>query len=125
MPPDEHGLLSIRAWLVAPWLFAVAVLGVTGFGGVLLAADWQVTPSAVVAGPAAAGTAVLATAVDWRGRRLRWVARLGYPLLVCAAGVALTDLTVPAPVAMLAGSPAVIALGILIARERDKVIPIA
>src|SRR4051794_19274744 len=59
---DEHGLLSIRAWLAAPWLFTVAVLGVTGFGGVLLGADWPVGLSAVVTGPAAAGTAVLAGA---------------------------------------------------------------
>jgi hypothetical protein len=125
VPFDEHRLLSIRSWLALPVLFAAAVLGLTGFGGVLLDADWHLALSTWVFGPAAAVTAVLSGGVDWPRRWQRWLIGLGYPVLIFAAGLVLGSVSVPAPVAMLIGIPALITLGVLIARERDKVIPIA
>ncbi|HET9141183.1 hypothetical protein [Actinophytocola sp.] len=125
MPFDEHRLLSIRAWLALPVLFAAAVLGLTGFGGVLLDADWEVALSSWVFGPAAGVTALLAGGVDWTHPRQRWPVGIGYPLLVFAVGLLLAPFSLPAPIAMAVGTPALVTLGVLIARERDKVIPIA
>lgn len=124
MPFDERRPLSIRAWLATPLLFATAVLGLTGLGGVLLDADWWISLSTAVSGPAAAITGLLATGVEWRPPSLRWWAGLGYPVLVFAAGLPLADLSVPPPLAALAGTPALVVLAVLIARERDRVIPI-
>ena len=112
-------------WLSAPVLFAAAVLGLTGFGAVLLDADWPTSLSSVVFGPAAGITALLSAAVEWPARWQRWWIGLGYPAMVFVAGLVLADVSVPAPLAMLIGTPALIALIVLIARERNKVIPIA
>jgi hypothetical protein len=106
-------------------LFAGAVLGLTGLGAILLDADWHVALSTALFGPAAAITALLAGFVEWRTRRHRWWIGLGYPAVVFVAGILLAGITLPSPVALAIGTPAVIALTILIARERNKAIPIA
>lgn len=112
-------------WLAVPLLFAAAVLGLTGLGGVLLDADWRVTLSSALWGPAAAVTAILAHGVEWRVRWQRWWLGIGYPLMVFGAGLVLDDVSLPSPVAMAAGTPALITLVVVIARERNKVVPIA
>jgi hypothetical protein len=113
------------AWLAVPLLFAAAVLGLTGLGGLLLDADWEVTLSSVFWGPAAAVTAVLAFGVDWRVRWHRWWIGIGYPLLVFGAGLVVSDISVPPSLAILVGVPALVVLLVVLARERNKVIPIA
>jgi hypothetical protein len=117
--------LTIPAWLAVPLLFATAVLGLTGLGGVLLDASWRVTLSAALFGPAAAVTAVLAFGVEWKRQRCRICLGFGYPALVFSCGLVFNDVSIPAPVAMVTGIPAVIILGVVIARERNKVAPIA
>jgi hypothetical protein len=121
----ERRPLTLLLWLVAPVLFAAAVLGLTGFGGVLLDADWRVSLSAAVFGPAAGVTALLSGTVEWPARWLRWWVGLGYPALVFVAGLVLAGVSLPAPLAMLIGTPALVTLVVLIVRERNKVIPIA
>lgn len=117
--------LTVVTWLAVPLLFAAAVLGLTGLGGVLLDADWRVTLSSALWGPAAAVTAILAHGVEWRVRWQRWWLGIGYPLMVFGAGLVLDDVSLPSPVAMAAGTPALITLVVVIARERNKVVPIA
>ena len=117
--------LSVLAWLAVPALFAAAVLGLTGLGGVLLDAPWRVTLSAALFGPAAAVTLVLAPSVAWPATWLRRSLGLGYPALVFGAGILLNDVSLPATFAMIAGTPALITLVVLVARDRGKVVPIA
>lgn len=117
--------LTIPAWLAVPFLFATAVLGLTGLGGVLLDASWRPTLSAALFGPAAAVTAVLAFGVEWKRRRCRICLGLGYPALVFSAGLILNDVSLPAPLAMTTGIPALIILIIVIIRDHNKVAPIA
>jgi hypothetical protein len=112
-------------WLSAPALFAAAVLGLTGFGAVLLDADWRASLSTMVFGPAAGITALLSAAVEWPARWQRWWIGLGYPAVVFVAGLVLAGVSLSPPLAMLIGTPALITLVVLIARERNKVIPIA
>ncbi|HEV2784385.1 MAG TPA: hypothetical protein VGX25_33785 [Actinophytocola sp.] len=125
MPVGAHRSLSVLAWLAVPLLFAAAVLGLTGLGGVLLSADWRVTLSSALFGPAAAVTAVLAHGVEWRAQWQRWSLGLAYPAVVFAAGLVLNDVSLPAPLAMAAGAPALITLVVVVAREHNKVVPIA
>jgi hypothetical protein len=117
--------LTIVAWLAVPLLFAASVLGLTGLGGVLLNADWRVTLSAALWGPAAAVTAILAYGVEWKNRQQRLWLGIAYPLLVFGAGLVLDDVSIPPEAAMATGTPAVIILVVVIARERGKVVPIA
>jgi hypothetical protein len=117
--------MSVLTWLATPVLFTAAVLGLMGFGRVLLDADWRVALSSALFGSAAAVTALLAPVVEWRTRRCRWCIGVGYPALVFVAGLMLGDVTLAAPVALVVGVPALIVLAVLIRRERNRVIPIA
>ena len=117
--------LTIPVWLAVPLLFATAVLGLTGLGGVLLDADWRVTLSSALFGPAAAVTAVLAHGLEWKVRWQRLWLGLGYPLVVFSCGLVLNDVSIPSGWATIAGVPAVVILGVVIVRERNKVVPIA
>jgi hypothetical protein len=117
--------LTIAAWLAVPLLFATAVLGLTGLGGVLLDASWRVTLSAALFGPNAAVTAILAHWVEWRSRRQRWWLGIAYPAAIFGCGLVFNDVSIPPAVAMVTGLPAVVTLGVVIARERNKVAPIA
>lgn len=125
VPVGPYRSLSILTWLTAPLLFIAAVLGLTGLGGVLLSADWQVTFSSALFGPAAAVTAVLAHGVEWRAHWQLWTVGLAYPAVVFAAGLILNDVSLPSPLAMATGAPALITLVVLVAREHNKVITIA
>lgn len=117
--------LTIPAWLAVPLLFATAVLGLTGLGGVLLDASWRVTLSAALFGPAAAVTAVLAHWTEWRSRRQRWWVGIAYPAAIFSCGLVLNDVSLQPAVALVAGIPGVVILVVVIARERNKVAPIA
>jgi hypothetical protein len=117
--------LTISVWLTVPLLFATAVLGLTGLGGVLLDADWRVTLSSALFGPAAAVTAVLAFDVEWKAHWQRLWLGWGYPPVVFSCGLIFNDVSIPPPWALVTGLPAVVILGVVIARERNKVAPIA
>ena len=117
--------LTIPVWLAVPLLFATAVLGLTGLGGVLLDADWRFTLSSALFGPAAAVTAVLAHGLEWKAQWQRLWLGLGYPLVVFSCGLVLNDVSIPSGWATIAGVPAVVILGVVIVRERNKVVPIA
>ena len=120
----EHRI-SLAVWVAVPLLFAAAVLGLTALGGALLDADWRVALSSGVFGPAAGITALLSGNVDWPAPWRRWGIGLGYPALVFAAGLVFADVTLPTSVAVAAGLPALVGIGVLIARERNRVVPIA
>lgn len=117
--------MSMLTWLATPVLFTAAVLGLMGLGRLLLDADWRVALSSALFGSAAAVTALLAPTVEWRTRRCRWCIGIGYPVLVFVAGLLLGDITLPPPMALVLGVPALIVLGVLIRRERNRIIPIA
>jgi hypothetical protein len=117
--------MSVLTWLATPVLFTASVLGLIGLGGVLLDADWRVALSSALLGPAAAVTVLLAGFVEWRTVRCRWCLGLGYPALVFVAGLPLGDVTLSSPVALALGMPALTVLGVLMRRERNRVIPIA
>lgn len=117
--------LSVLAWLAVPLLFAAAVLGLTGFGGVLLDAPWRATLSSALFGPAAAVTLVLAPSVAWKANWVRWTLGIAYPVLVFTAGLVLNDVSLSPGLAMSFGAPALITLVIMVARDRTKAVPIA
>lgn len=102
--------LPLAVWLAVPVLFAATVLGLLGAACLTLGVGDGTQPlSAPLFGAAAAVTAVLHSAVSWGGHaRLRRIA-CGYPALVLAAGIALSWLAVPNPVAIAIGVPAAIA----------------
>ena len=111
--------LPLRVWLAVPILYAAAVLGLTALIGVLLDADWQATLSAVLFGTAAAVTALIGIGVEWpRCRRV--CLRVAYPAAVFAAGLLLGDRTVPTPLAILVGLPALVTLVILCRQDRQE-----
>lgn len=120
-----HRPVSVLTWLASPVLFTAAALGLMGLGRLLLDADWRVALSSALFGSAAAVTALLAAFVEWRTIRCRWCLGLGYPGLVFVTGLMLSDITLPPPMALVLGVPALIVLGVLIRRERNRVIPIA
>jgi hypothetical protein len=120
----EHRI-ALAVWVAVPLLFAATVFGLTAFIGVLLDADWRVNLSSGVIGPAAGITALLSANVDWPARWRRWWIGLGYPALVFVAGLVFADVTLPTSVAIAAGVPAMVVTGVLIARERNRVVPIA
>lgn len=91
----------------------------------MLDASWRVTLSAALFGPAAAVTAVLAHWVEWRSRRQRWWVGIAYPAGIFGCGLVLNDVALPPVLALVTGLPAVVILGVVIARERNKVAPIA
>jgi hypothetical protein len=117
--------LTIPVWLTVPLLFATAVLGLTGLGGVLLDAGWRVTLSSALFGPAAAVTAVLALGLEWKARWQRLWIGVGYPLLVFSCGLVFNDVSLPPALAMVTGVPALVILVVVVARDRNKVVPIA
>jgi hypothetical protein len=103
-----------------PVLFVATVLGLLGGADLALGLGDGTEPMpAPVFGAAAAVTAVLHSGVAWgRHDRLRRAAR-GYPVLVLAAGVALSWLTLPDLVGMAIGGPAAVAAMSLCVWERS------
>ncbi|WP_436491773.1 hypothetical protein [Actinokineospora sp. HUAS TT18] len=110
--------LSVSAWLAAPLLFAVSVLGLTAIGGALLSASWQATLSSALWGAAAAVTAALAGGVAWRSPTQRAALAIPYPVTLLLAGLALDDVRVPTRWAGTLGVLAIAALLIFYQRRR-------
>lgn len=100
-------------------LFAAAVLGLTAFIGVLLAADWQATLSSALFGSAAAVTALIGVGPEWPRRR-RLSLRIGYPAAVFTAGLLIGGVAIPTPIAILVGLPALVTLVMLCRQERPE-----
>lgn len=117
--PDLSGRpLPVRAWLAVPMLFAAAVLGLVAVLAVVIDADWQATLSSALCGAAAAVTALIDVHPEGWPTRRRWSLRIGYPAAVFAAGLALGGITIPTPVAIGAGLPALIWLVMLCRQPR-------
>jgi hypothetical protein len=108
--------LPVVAWLAVPILFATAVLGLVAMFGVLVGADWQATLSSALCGAAAALTALLDVRPESWPAGGRWVLRIGYPAAVFAAGLWLGGVTIPTPMAIAVGLPA---LGTLVLLHRQ------
>lgn len=98
--------LPVRAWLAIPVLFATAVLGLVAMIGVLIDADWQATLSSALCGGAAAVTALVDVRPDSWPAGGRWALRIGYPAAVFLAGLWLGGVTIPTPMAIAVGLPA-------------------
>ena len=100
----------VALWLTVPVLFTATVLGLLGAASLALGVGDGVVPmTALVFGAAAAVTAALHSGVTWgRRQRLSRIAR-GYPVLVLAAGIALSWLALPDLVAIAIGAPAAVA----------------
>ncbi|MFC5290329.1 hypothetical protein ACFPM7_25025 [Actinokineospora guangxiensis] len=112
--------LSVTAWLAAPLVFAVSVLGVTAALGLVVDAQWRVAPCAALGGAAAAIAAVMAEAVAWRSRGQRVALSAAYPVALLAAGAALEGVTPPTWLVLVSGLAAVAALLRLVwQRTRD------
>lgn len=107
-------------WLAAPLLFAASVLALTALGGLLIDADWHVTLSIALFGPAAAVTLVIGAGLDWMAAWARWTIRIVYPASLFALGLMLDRVTVPAPIAIAVGTPALITLVVLCVRDRQR-----
>ncbi|GAA3461562.1 hypothetical protein GCM10018963_35750 [Saccharothrix longispora] len=97
--------LRLTTWLVVPFLFGGAVLGLTGLGGLLLGAPWSLALSSPVFGAGAAvgvvASGVVAWTAPWQRRWLRW----SYPAAVLALGVVLDGVLLPLWVGALVGVP--------------------
>jgi hypothetical protein len=113
--------LSVTAWLAAPLVFAVSVLGLTAALGLVVDAQWSVAPCAALGGAAAAIAAVLAEAVGWRSRGQRVALSAAYPVALLVAGAVLEGVALPTWLALAAGLAAVAALLRLVwQRTRDE-----
>jgi hypothetical protein len=112
--------LGVLTWLAAPLLFAASVLALTALGGLLIDADWHVTLSIALFGPAAAVTLVIGAGLDWMAAWQRWTIRIIYPAALFTLGLLLDRVTVPAPVAIAVGTPALITLVVLLVRDRNR-----
>ncbi len=109
--------LPLRTWLAVPVLFAAAVLGLTAFLGLLLAARWQATLSTALFSAAATVTALIGVGPEW-SRGCRACVRTAYPTAVFVVGLLVNGIAVPTPVALLVGLPALVTLGCLCRQER-------
>ncbi|PRY34295.1 hypothetical protein [Umezawaea tangerina] len=100
--------LGLPTWLAVPYLFATAVIGLTGLASLLLGSfDWSIGLSAPVFGAATAVAIATGSAVRWRStwqrRWLRWT----YPWSVLVLGVATDGLRLPVLVMTGLGIPVV------------------
>ncbi|WP_156758754.1 hypothetical protein [Actinokineospora pegani] len=116
--------LSVSAWLGAPALFAAAVVGLTGAGGLVLRADWPVTLPSWLCGSGAALAIALAESVAWRSPAQRRLLAVGYPLILLGLGLLTGGVALPLPVAMALGLPgAVVLVGVVLHRLAEPTPP--
>lgn len=107
-------------WLAVPLLFAASVLALTALGGFLINADWHVTLSVALFGPAAAVALVTGAELSWMPGLRRWTIRISYPAALFALGLVLDQVPVPAGIAIAAGMPALITLVVLVIRDPNR-----
>ncbi|WNV90166.1 hypothetical protein [Umezawaea sp. Da 62-37] len=100
--------MSLPTWLAVPYLFTIAVIGLTGFTSLLLgSSDWSIGLSTPVFGAATAVALATSDAVrwysTWQRRWLRWT----YPWSVLALGIAVDGVRLPVLAMIGLGVPAV------------------
>ncbi|PSL58462.1 hypothetical protein B0I31_101680 [Saccharothrix carnea] len=87
--------LPLTAWLAVPFLFSIAVLGLTGLGGLLLGAPAYLVLSSPVFGAGVAVGVAASGTVLWTARWQRVWLRWPYLAAVLAVGVLLDGVRVP------------------------------
>jgi hypothetical protein len=92
--------LSLTSWLAVPFLFSIAVLGLTGLGGLLVGAPGQLALSSPVFGAGVAVGVATSGSVGWTARWQRW----------WLVGVLLDGVRVPVPAVVGLGVPVVVLL---------------
>ncbi|XVS63460.1 hypothetical protein ACQPYE_35180 [Actinosynnema sp. CA-299493] len=97
--------LSLTSWLAVPFLFGIAVLGLTGLGGLLVGAPGQLVLSSPVFGAGVAVGIATSNAVGWTARWQRAWLRWPYLVAVLAAGVLLDGVRVPVAAVVGLGVP--------------------
>ena len=102
--------LSLTSWLAVPFLFSIAVLGLTGLGGLLLGAAGQLALSSPVFGAGVAVGVAASSSVEWTARWQRTWLRWPYLAAVLAVGVFLDGLRVPVAAVVGLGVPVVVLL---------------
>lgn len=103
--------LSLTAWLAVPYLFAGAVLGLTGAAGMLVGSfGWTIALSSPVFGAATAVTAAASGAVRWTAGWQRTWLRWGYPVFVLVLGILVDGVQVPLLLMVGVGVPMVAGL---------------
>jgi hypothetical protein len=90
-----------------PYLFSIAVVGLTGLAGLLFGAFGSIALAAPVFGAATAVTAVSSASVRWRSDRQRRYLRWLYPLFVLVLGIAVDGVLLPVVLVIGLGLPAV------------------
>ena len=115
----------MTTWLVVPFLFGSAVLGLTGSAGLLVGATRDIALSSALFGAAAAVALVASGMVTWRRPWQRVVLRWGYPALVLGVGIAVDGVRVPVVAAVVIGVPVLVLLVAqdLVERRRTAATP--
>ncbi|MFI9010167.1 hypothetical protein ACIGNX_23340 [Actinosynnema sp. NPDC053489] len=97
--------LPLTTWLAVPFVFGIAVLGLTGLGGLLLGAPGPLALSSPLFGAGAAVALATSGAVLWSAPwQRRWLRR-PYPAAVVVLGVLVDGVRVPAVVVACLGVP--------------------
>ncbi|MER5260717.1 hypothetical protein ABTZ99_01375 [Actinosynnema sp. NPDC002837] len=99
--------LSLSSWLAVPFLFSIAVLGLTGLGGLLVGAPGQPALSSPVVGAGVAVAVATSGAVGWTARWQRGWLRWPYLTSVLVVGVLLDGVRVPVAAVVGLGVPVV------------------
>lgn len=102
--------LSLTSWLAVPLLFGIAVLGLTGLGGLLLGAPGQPALSSPVFGAGVAVGVATSSSVGWTARWQRTWLRWPYLTSVLALGVFLDGVRVPVAAVVGLGVPVTVLL---------------
>ncbi|MCE6997921.1 hypothetical protein LZG04_24425 [Saccharothrix sp. S26] len=97
--------LPLTTWLAVPFLFSIAVLGLTGLGGLLLGAPGYLALSSPVFGAGVAVGVATSNAVLWTARWQRAWLRWPYLAAVLAVGVLLDGVRVPVGAVVALGVP--------------------
>jgi hypothetical protein len=97
--------LSLTSWLAVPFLFSIAVLGLTGLGGLLVGAPGEMALSSPVFGAGVAIGVATSGAVGWTARWQRVWLRWPYLISVLAVGVFLDGMRVPVAAVVGLGVP--------------------
>ncbi|MFJ6672105.1 hypothetical protein ACIQMJ_13435 [Actinosynnema sp. NPDC091369] len=102
--------LPLTTWLAVPFLFSIAVLGLTGLGGLLVGAPGYLALSSPVFGAGVAVGVATSSSVLWTARWQRTWLRWPYLAAVLAIGVLLHGVRVPVPAVVVVGVPVVVLL---------------
>ena len=105
--------LPLTSWLAVPFLFSIAVLGLTGLGGLLLGAPEYLALSSPVFGAGVAVGIATSNSVQWTARWQRSWLRWPYLAAVLAVGVFLDGVRVPVVAVVGLGVPVT---GLLVAQ---------